>query len=52
MKENSILYFEPDYLRLEVQDYYLSNEPQETVKTKPAEGTIYLETQDTIGGGR
>lgn len=52
MKAMPVLYFEPDYLRLEVQDYYL-NAGQEDgpEKTRP-EGTIYLETQDTIGGVR
>lgn len=52
MKANPILYFEPDYLRLEVQDYYLNGIQEEEKKKKMPEGTIYLETQDTIGGVR
>ena len=52
MKANPILYFEPDYLRLEVQDYYLNSIPEEEKKKKTPEGTLYLETQDTIGGVR
>jgi len=50
IKAVPILYFEPDYLRLDVQDYYLNEMPAEPEKKKAPEGTIYLETQDTIGG--
>lgn len=52
MKAMPVLYFEPDYLRLEVQDYYMNGGQEADTNKNTSNDKLYLETQDTIGGER